>query len=237
MRSFLLFLLFNLPFFASAQLLETFSDGDFTTNPTWTGDAHLFTVNAAQQLQSNGPAVTATGYLATPSQVNTGAEWEFWLNLRFATSGANLAEVYLMSDAQNLAGSLNGYFVRIGDTQDEVSLYRKTGTTSTKIIDGTDGTIASTTNNLVKVKVSRSTANLWTLEIDITGTGSNYISQGTVTDATHQRSEFFGVFMRYSATNSTKFYFDDLKITDATPPALVAATLISATQLDLLFNE
>lgn len=237
MRILLLFLFLNLPFFATAQLLETFSDGNFTANPTWSGDASLFTVNSAQQLQSNGPAVTATGYLATPSQVNIGAEWEFWVNLKFATSNANLAEVYLMSDAQNLAGSLNGYFVRIGDTQDEVSLYRKTGTTVTKIIDGTDGTISSSTNNLVKVKVSRSLANLWTLEIDITGIGNSYVSQGTTTDATHQRSEFYGVFMRYSSTNSTKFYFDDLKITDVTAPVLVATTLISGTQLDLLFNE
>src|SRR5687767_14519276 len=181
MRTILLFLLFNLPFFAKAQLLETFSDGNFTANPAWTGDVNLFTVNASQQLQSNGPAVTTIGYLATPSQVNIAAEWEFWVNLKFATSSANLAEVYLMSDAQNLAGSLNGYFVRIGDTQDEVSLYRKTGVTATRIIDGTDATISSATNNLVKVKVSRSIANLWMLEIDISGTGNSYVSQGTVT--------------------------------------------------------
>src|SRR6478752_5739619 len=225
MRSLLLFLFLSLPFFGRAQLLETFSDGNFTANPVWSGDVSLFTVNVAQQLQSNGPAVTATGYLSTPSQVNIGAEWEFWLNLKFATSSANLAEVYLMSDAQNLAGSLNGYFVRIGDTQDEVSLYRKTGTTVTKIIDGTDGTISSATNNLVKVKVTRSLTNVWNLQIDVTGAGTNYVSQGIVTDSTHQRSEFFGVFMRYSSTNSTKFYFDDLKITDLTQPSLVSITL------------
>src|SRR5688572_20902795 len=142
MRSLLLFLFLSLPFFAVAQLQDNFSDGNFSTNPTWSGDVGLFTVNAAQQLQSNGPAATATGYLATVSQVNIGTEWEFWVNLKFATSGANLAEVYPISDAQNLAGSLNGYFVRIGDTQDEVSIYRNTGTTTTKIIDGTDATIS-----------------------------------------------------------------------------------------------
>src|SRR5688572_16370078 len=237
MRSLLLFLFLSLPFFAIAQLQDNFSDGDFTANPTWTGDVSLFTVNAAQQLQSNGPAATATGYLVTPSEVNIGAEWEFWVNLKFATSGANLAEVYLMSDAQNLAGSLNGYFVRIGDTQDEVSLYRKTGATATKIIDGTDATIFSATNNLVKVKVTRSIANLWTLEIDISGTGNSYVSQGTATDATHQRAEYFGVFMRYTSANSTKIYFDDFKITDVTAPTILSTTLVSGTQLDLLFNE
>ncbi len=237
MRPLLLLWLICLPFLAKAQLLDNFSDNNFTANPPWTGDAGLFTVNATQQLQSNGPAVTTTGYLATASQVNIGAEWEFFVNLKFATSSANLTDVYLISDVQNLAGNLNGYFVRIGDTQDEVSLYRKDGATSVKIIDGVDGTIASTTNNLVKVKVTRSLTNSWNLQIDVTGVGTSYVSQGTVTDATHQRSEFFGVFIRYSSTNSTKFHFDDFRITDQAAPALLSATLISPTQLDILFNE
>jgi hypothetical protein len=237
MRPLLLFLLLSIPFLASAQLQDNFSDGNFTANPPWSGDVGLFTVNAAQQLQSNGPAVTATAQLVTPSQVNTGAEWEFFANLKLATSSANLAEVYLLSDAAGLTGSLNGYFVRIGDTPDEVSLYRKDGTTSVKIIDGTDATISSTTNNLVKVKVTRSTANVWNLQLDVTGAGTSYVSQGTVTDATHQRSAYFGVLIKYSSTNSTKFYFDDFRITDATAPLLISATTISGTQLDVLFNE
>src|SRR5688572_10168056 len=237
MRLLLLFLLITLPSLSSAQLQDNFTDGNFTANPTWSGDVSLFTINATQQLQSNGPAVAATAQLVTPSQAIIGTEWEFFANLKLATSSANLAEVYLISDVANLNGNLNGYFVRIGDTPDEVSLYRKDGATSTKIIDGTDGTMISTTNNLVKVKVTRSLTNVWNLQIDVTGAGSAYVSQGTATDATHQRSEFFGVLAKYSATNSTKFSFDDFKITDATAPTLVSATLISATQLDVLFNE
>ena len=51
----LLFLL--LPGFAHAQLRDDFTDGNFTTNPAWTGDASSFLVTA-QQLHSNGPALT-----------------------------------------------------------------------------------------------------------------------------------------------------------------------------------
>jgi hypothetical protein len=237
MRLLLLFLLITLPFVTNAQLQDNFSDGNFTANPAWSGDVSLFTVNVTQQLQSNGPAAAAAAQLVTPSQAITGTEWEFYANLKLATSSANLAEVYLVSDVANLNGNLNGYFVRIGDTPDEVSLYRKDGATSSKIIDGTDGTIASTTNNIVKVKVTRSLANVWNLQIDLTGAGTAYTTQGTATDATHMRSEFFGVLVKYSSTNSTKFAFDDFKITDVTAPTLVSATLISATQLDVLFNE
>ena len=51
----LILLLFALCGTASAQLQETFTDGDFTQNPTWTGDVASFQVNAAKQLQSKMP--------------------------------------------------------------------------------------------------------------------------------------------------------------------------------------
>ena len=35
-----------------AQLIETFSDGDFHKNPVWVGNVENFTVNNAYQLQS-----------------------------------------------------------------------------------------------------------------------------------------------------------------------------------------
>jgi hypothetical protein len=237
MLRFLLVFFLILPFWAQAQLQDNFTDGNFTSNPAWTGDASLFTVNATQQLQSNGPAVTATAQLVTASQVNTGAEWEFYANLKFATSSANYADIFLMSDQATLAGTNTGYFVRIGDTPDEVSLYRKDAATSVKIIDGVDATMSSTTNNVVKVKVTRSVLNGWSLSIDVSGLGTTYVSQGTATDGTYQHSEFFGVYLKYSSANSTKFSFDDFRITDITAPALSTLTLNSGTQLDVLFNE
>jgi hypothetical protein len=69
---YLLFLFFLLPLGAFAQLAETFTDGNFTQSPTWTGDASSFTV-AGQMLQSNGPATTGTQLqLVTPCQASTG---------------------------------------------------------------------------------------------------------------------------------------------------------------------
>ncbi|MDX5438570.1 MAG: hypothetical protein LPK03_15310, partial [Pontibacter sp.] len=86
------------PSMASAQLRESFSDGNFTQNPAWTGDVGGFTINAQGQLQSNGPAVTGTVlYLSTPSQAAVGTVWEFWANLRLATSSSNYADIYLIS--------------------------------------------------------------------------------------------------------------------------------------------
>ena len=235
----LLLLLFLLPLLASAQLRDDFTDGNFTTNPTWTGDAASFQV-AAQQLQSNGPAVTGTAIqLSTPSLASTGTVWEFWANLKLATSSGNLADVWLMASQTDLKNtSTAGYFVRLGGTDDEVSLFRKdSARAAVLVIDGLNGTLASPTNNLVRVRVTRTTANRWTLERDLTGGRSFVAEAAQPIDATHQRSVTLGVSLVYSMANNRSFYFDDFVVTDATAPLLLRAVPLDSRQVDVAFNE
>ncbi|WP_400192339.1 lamin tail domain-containing protein [Hymenobacter sp. B81] len=221
---------------AAAQLTESFADGDFTSNPGWTGDAASFQV-MGQQLQSNGPAVTGSKIqLVTPSQAATGSTtWEFWANLRLATSAANYADVWLIAEQADLKASTNrGFFVRLGNTADEISLYRRDASNAL-IINGTDGTLGST-NNTVRVRVTRSAANVWTLERDLTG-GRSFVAEGTATDAAYPRSQYAGVLLEYSSANNRSFYFDDFVISDASAPQLLQATVTGASQLDAQFNE
>ncbi|RSK46159.1 lamin tail domain-containing protein [Hymenobacter perfusus] len=224
---------------ATAQLTDTFADGNFTQNPAWTGDVASFQVNAALQLQTNGPATTGTELqLVTSCAATTGTTWEFWANLKLATSSGNFADVWLMADQPDLkASGTKGYFVRLGGTPDEVALFRKDATGSpVYVVNGQDATLSSTNNNLVRVRVTRSPANVWTLERDLAG-GTIYVREGTATDATHQRSAYFGVYCTYSSTNNRAFYFDDFRVTDATAPLLVQAAAPAPRQLDLSFNE
>ncbi|WP_237586583.1 lamin tail domain-containing protein [Pontibacter russatus] len=240
MRYPLLVLLLLLPLFAQAQLRESFSDGDFTQSPAWSGDISSFIINGQSQLQSNGPAVTGTTVqLVTSSQAVTGTVWEFWAELKLATSSGNYADIYLLSDAADLGSSnTSGYFVRLGGTPDEVSLFRKDGGKSpVYIINGEDKTLGSSTGNVVRVRVSRSVADIWQLDIDLSGTGQNYVSQGTTTDSIYKRSEYFGVLLHYSSANSQKFSFDDFTITDAQPPVPDERQVISPQELTLRFNE
>ena len=235
----LLLLLLALPTLALAQLRDDFADDNFTANPAWTGDAASFQV-ANQQLQSNGPAVTGSQIqLAAPCQASTGTVWEFWANLRLATSSGNLADVWLMaSDANLKSAATKGYFVRLGGTADEVSLFRKDSARSAVIIiDGQDATLSSTTNNLVRVRVTRSVSNVWTLERDLSGGRTFVAENATPTDATHQRSAALGVVLLYSSANGRNFYFDDFTVTDATPPRLLRAVALGARQVDVVFNE
>lgn len=228
--------------FTKAQLTESFTDGDITTNPAWGGGLADFTVNPAFQLQSNNSIVNSTYYLSTASTLATTAQWEFYHQISFNPSSANYTDVFLTASASDLtATTTNGYFVRIGNTADEIALYRKDGAVVTKIIDGVDGTL-NTSNNIMKIKVVRNAANQFTLNRDLTGTGNSYFTEGVVTDVTYTTSAFFGILIKQStASFFQRHFFDDITVQvfvpDVTAPALISATALTSTTLDVLFNE
>ena len=235
----LLLLLLLCPLLAAAQLADTFADGDFTQNPAWTGDAGSFKI-ASQMLQSAGPATTGTQLqLVTPCRASIGTTWEFWANLKLATSSANLADVWLLASQPDLKSpATTGYFVRLGGTNDEVSLFRKDSARSpVLVIDGLNGTLNSTTNNVVRVRVTRSLEGQWTLARDLTG-GRNFVAETpTPLDNLYQRGSVVGVALLYSSANGKNFYFDDFTVTDAAAPRLLRAAVVDARTVDVVFNE
>ena len=235
-------LCFNYTF---SQVSENFADGDFTSAPTWTLNSTTdFTVNAGQ-LKSANTTTPGNFYISTSNTLAANCQWEFWTNLQVATSSTNYVDIYLTSDVSNLqATNINGYFVRLGGTLDEICLYKRSGAigTAVKIIDGVDAVIASSSSNLIKIKVIRNASNLFSLERDMTGTGSSYVSEGTITDATFTTSNSFGFFIQQSTGSFVgKHLFDDIIvgpiILDTTPPSIVSALSTSSTSVDVFFNE
>ncbi|HYG53622.1 MAG TPA: lamin tail domain-containing protein, partial [Flavobacteriales bacterium] len=227
----------------NAQVVDDFNDGDYTVSPTWTPSAASDFKDTLGMLRSNNTIASSTYCISTPSTLANNCQWEFYVNLKFATSGANYVDCYLTADNADLSSAaLNGYFVRIGNTSDEISLYKNTAGTVTEIIDGLDATVSSSSNNLIKIKVVRDAANLFTLSRDMTGTGTSYTIEGTITDAAFTTSSFFGFLIKQStASFFKKHFFDDVYvgpiILDAAPPTLVSATPLTSTTLDVLFNE
>jgi hypothetical protein len=231
-------------FHAQAQINENFNDRDFTNNPTWTGSSNAdWIVNSSLQLQSNNQVASSTFYLSTPNALATQTQWEFWVKLDFNTSSLNYVDAYLTASASNLAATTTtGYFVRLGNTEDDICLYRKDANGNTvKIIDGVDAVLNNSTNT-VKIKVIRAAGNQWTLLRDLTGTGSTYVSEGSVTDATYTTSSFFGFFVRQSTSSFfQKHFFDDIVVQayvpDVTPPTVQSVSAVAPNALDVLFNE
>lgn len=223
-----------------SQVNDNFSDGDFTASPTWTGDQASFEVDLNNELHLNAPAVTDQAYLSTPSASINDASWEFLLRMDFNPSASNFADIYLVSDSANLEGTLNGYFVRVGGTSDEVSLYRQDGNNSTEILDGLDDRVDDNPVN-IRIRVTRDAAGNWEVLSDTLG-GTVFASEGTIQDTTHQQSLHVGWACTYTSTRSDKFYLDDVVVTgtgfqDTQAPTVVSATAISDQNLDVLFNE
>lgn len=224
---------------ALAQFQDDFSDNEFTSSPSWVGDDFHFLVTDGL-LKLNGSSEDGVAYLSTPSAVTQNASWEFKLLMDFNPSGSNYARVYLIADQANLSGPLNGYFVMIGNSDDEVSLYHQSGVTYSKIIDGRDD-ILNLSEIELNIKVTRDEKLGWQLFTDLAATG-NYILEGSVEDNTVIPSTHFGIQCTYTATRSDKFFFDDFNVqgntvVDDLPPNLTQLDIISSQELKLIFSE
>ncbi|MDD4575111.1 MAG: lamin tail domain-containing protein [Bacteroidales bacterium] len=246
------FFLFNTSI--QAQILEDFSDGNFTNNPTWTGDDSLFKISTyssstwSQQPRLQLNATDAgVAHLCFENQLASldSAEWRFWtrISLSSGTSTTNNLRYYLASDSPNLKGSLNGYFVMFGDdndgAKDSVYLYKQDGNILTKLIFGNVTSITSSRN--ISVKVTRSQSGLWTLATDSMG-GQNYVNEGSsIIDNSFQTGGYSGVYCNFTSSNKTNFYFDDIYVgpiyKDLIPPSLVSVTPIASNKISVEFSE
>ncbi len=223
-----------------AQISDDFSDGDFTSNPSWSGNTSLFAVENQTLRLTDTQAGEA--YLATSSSMINQTQWEFWIRMAFTPSDNNHARIYLVSDSQDLLNPLNGYFLQLGKTgtgNKRIYFYRQTGSEIEEIMTGTEE-IFSNTNNTVRIKVIRDAQGNWTFFADPSG-DQLFLPQGNVTDNVHTNTEWFGWVCRYTVSNSDKFYLDDVYageiIIDDTPPELLQVVPQNNTSLQLTFSE
>lgn len=231
-------------FASTAQLFDDFTDGDFTNNPTWSGDVSKYEITGSGRLHSNGPSQSDTAYLVTNVgnlDFSNTIVWEFFVQMDLNPSNSNNTRIYLISDNANLKAALNGYFIRIGEngSSDAIKFYKQTGTTATLLYTGTGNTFGSSPT--ASIKATRTSNGNWTFESDATG-GTSYIAEGMVNNLDITSTQFFGIWSKYTASNSSNFLYDNFTITantiiDNTAPTVSNVALISNNQLDVTFNE
>ena len=237
MRKILLLFLF-LPFCLSAQVFEDFSDGDFTANPAWSGTDTSFTVNSNHQLQSSASSA-GEAWLSTALGDHSD-EWRFWIREAFSPSANNYAEVWLCANSAEIPLATQGYFLRFGSagSHDAIELYRKDPGGEELICKGVDAAIASSFK--VAIKVNRDAEGHWALATDFDNVG-NYTIEAEGVDDTYPIEGCFGFCLKFTASNVSKFYFDDIyigpKIIDTDPPEWIDLEVESAQRLLLSFNE
>ena len=233
------FLFLILPICSLAQVIDDFADGDFTNNPAWIGTDTSFSINNSLQLQS---AATTAGeaWLSTAIDSYGLFEWRFWIREAFSPSTNNYAEVWLCADTSELPLAQMGYFLRFGSagSQDAIELYRKDPEGECLIAKGTEAAIASSFK--VAVKVNRDATGHWTLATDYDNTG-NYVVEADGYDDEYPIQGYFGFWLKFTASNARKFYFDDVyagpEIVDNEAPVLIDLEVVDAQHLLLSFSE
>lgn len=230
----LAYLFVILPLTGISQVVDDFSDGDFTAYPTWSGTDSLFVVNDDKKLQLSaetaGCAWLYCDINIADSVVDDRFEWRFWLKEAFAPSGNNYSDVYLCDN----------YLIRFGEagSNDVVDLRRVDGTTTVSVCRGTDTFIASSFS--AYFKVTRDAQGLWKVFVDKTG-GGEYILEAQGVDNTYVPSGRFGIKSTYTNSNVKKVYLDDVYagalIVDLSPPVLNQVTVLLYNKLQLDFDE
>ncbi len=223
----------------NAQITDNFNDSNLSINPTWLGTPNAFgTLNA--ELKSTHLTLNSSFYISTPSSFIANCTWQIDTRLLFNTSSTNYVDILLCADSANLQNTKNAYFVRLGGTADEISLYKTKAGIDTKIIDGTDG-ILNTSNNAWQIKVTKLTNNNFTLQrTNLTG-GLSFIEGNTI-DSDIVSSSYFGIRIRQSTAGFVgKHYFDNLNISknfkDTIAPKIDSLIVESGNTLKILFNE
>ncbi|MBB3186849.1 lamin tail domain-containing protein [Microbacter margulisiae] len=242
MKNIIAFLLLFAPCGLCAQFEDSFSDKDFSKNPIWSGSTDKFIVNDSEQLQLNAPKITSSAYLSTSSKAIDNASWQFYLKAGLLLTSANYVNFYLVSDSVNLSGSLNGYYIMIGNTDKSITLYRQQGSSRTKLIGSQANRLPISGNATeVIVKVTRDTIGNWALYSKLPK-DTNFVLEGMANDITMQKSCYSGIFCKYSSTNSANYAFDDFKVTgtsfeDRVPLSVVSYRMINQTQLEIVFSK
>ncbi|MCF6401686.1 lamin tail domain-containing protein [Chitinophaga filiformis] len=227
--------------FSFAQVSEQFDYQSINEAISWKGSDTAWRIENGR-LKSHLQRQSSSFHIATSSSLARNAIWEWWLQLDFNTSSLNYVDVFLTADSANLQGTgLKGYFVRIGNTKDEVSLYRKDGNTApVLLIDGRDG-ITNHTSTKLKIRVVRKDDD-WELWTDEKADGTAFIREGTATDHMYNTSWFMGFIVRQStASFFGRHYFDNVVVTpivaDTTPPVLNSYHLRDSRTITLCFSE
>jgi hypothetical protein len=226
----LIFLLWASISCSYAQWVEDFSSGSLQQPHRWQGSDVFFKINAAQQLQSDGPAATGTLFLSTSSTALKHTLWQCWLKMDFASSSSNYAKIILAASSSDFMDpELEAYYLKIGGisgNSDGVDLFHQQGDLHTRIIKGVEGR-AGNASVLLRLKVLCDEQGNWSVYSDDQGL-YNFQLEGRTRHEPSFTPEAFGLMYIHTSTRRDKFYVDDMLIDD--DPFLVSSLAATGSQ-------
>ncbi len=235
-----------LPIHVLSQVTDDFADGNFTANPEWSGDVNEFKITSSTAVpEAQRPALQLSAaeaglsYLLVENFMIDATEWQCWIKLSFNSSSGNNARIYLVSDQPDLEMPLHGYYIQVGGTDDSLYFCRQDSLQEQQLFHFSSAYTGNSTN-VMRLRITREGNGSWTFYQDDSG-GTNFLQQGICIDSTYRQTSFFGFRCLYTASNASKFYFDDFYIGpiiyDTSPPVVNSARMINPTEIRCIFSE
>lgn len=238
MRNLLLGLLGILSLPLQAQFTDSFSDGELDKNPKWiynTGDFEVLS-GKLKTLNANGGAVKyGISSLANYDSAEIYV-WEFQYGIN--PSSANYTEFWVTADSW-VEKAKNGFFIRAGNTKDEISLYKMVNGTASEILSGTDGELNKTSSHYrVWLERNKDSVSLYRKDL----INSTTLKEGTIYMPELKGGKYVGIHVIQNGTTAIgKHLFDNLyigeKIKDTLAPRMITGTFIYPNQISVTFNE
>ena len=195
----ILHLILVIPYSLLAQWTDDFSQNQIYN---WTGDTAHYQIDSLQRLQLFAPYQSSTSTVYRQSDAILNGKWEIEIQMDFNPSSSNYCDIYLTIDQNK-----NGYFVRLGGTDDEVCLYKTKNNQNSKIIDGSNDLLDKDSVK-INIKVERDSIGNWQLWTKL----EEWVLQGNAFENSFNTSEAFAISCTYTSTRSQKFFFDNIKI-------------------------
>lgn len=184
-----------------------------TSELPWTGETDKFTINAKEGVHLNDPQEDAgTAYVTIPSSSVRSTRWEFGVRLTFNPSANNYARFYLASSSEILSGDLNGYYIQIGGTKDNVALYRQNGNQSKLLASGRELMKGNNSPKLF-IKVECDANGYWTFWTRMESE-TEYTKEKQIKDASITKSICCGIYCVYTKSRCDGFTFHHIQLSD-----------------------
>ncbi len=231
-------------FSGHCQFFDDFSD-DSSGLVCWNGDTAHFRYTSstaipveqrpALQLNTTGSGKSVI-YALQPW--NSMMEWSAWFKLSFNPSASNHVRFYLTGSTSFPAITEDAVFIGVGMDNDLVGLYYESAGQTVPLIIDTVNIYNQSTNQLRFKVVCKS--NHWFLYTNPTG-GNTLTLVDSIFYPVTPDIALAGVECRYTSSNATKFYVDDVLCggltIDTLSPFLREFSLKDPFQISLKFSE
>lgn len=190
-------------------------EGEDTTTSElpWEGETDKFTINSKEGIHLNDPQEDAgTAYVTIPSTSVKNTRWEFGVHLTFNPSANNYARFYLTSSSNVLSSKLNGYYIQIGGSKDNVALYRQNEDGSKLLASGRE-LMKGNNSPKLSVKVECDNNGYWTVWTRLESE-NEYVKEKQVKNIEIPASLCCGIYCIYTKTRCKGFTFHHIRLSN-----------------------